>query len=59
MSEVQSVNWCSLFCTGNEAIGDMSLRLDDDVWIDVPVCEKCLVEIQKNQKDALARILGT
>jgi hypothetical protein len=54
----ESVQWCSLFCTGNEAIGELSIRFTGDEWIDVPVCQECVDQIETNQQEALDRILG-
>lgn len=54
----ETVRWCSLFCTGNEAIGEMSIRFTTEDWVSVPVCEACVEEIRVNQQAALDRILG-
>lgn len=58
MTETISVTWCSLFCTGNEAIGEIQVSLIQDEWTTVPVCRECLEEITKDPDAALARIRG-
>lgn len=55
---MQMTQWCSLLCTGNEAVGDLSIPVNGE-RMDVPVCQECLETIRDNPKEALARITGT
>jgi hypothetical protein len=36
----------------------LSIRFTGDEWIDVPVCQECVDQIETNQQEALDRILG-
>ena len=57
---MESTQWCSLFCTGNEAVGELTLPFEDNngIFLDIPICAECLETVMQNQKEALARILG-
>ena len=53
-----ATTWCSLFCAGNEAIGELTIPLGDDADVSIPVCQECADEAQENPEESLARILG-
>jgi len=55
---MESTKWCSLFCTGNESIGELEIEFREGESVPVPVCQECLDQVMQNQKEALARILG-
>lgn len=40
LTGVQVTMWCSLFCTGNPATGELKVK-DGEGWVGIPVCEEC------------------
>jgi len=40
--------WCSLYCTGNEAVGDIEVEFDKGNTVSLPLCEQCLETLQNN-----------
>lgn len=44
--------WCSVFCTGTAAVGDISIEFDGGV-LSLPVCADCLTVLQENPERAL------
>ena len=40
--------WCSLYCTGNEAVGDMDIDFGDGKTVSLPLCQECADHLQKN-----------
>ena len=51
---IEFVNWCSLLCTGTEAIGDITIEYPDGGSLTLPVCQECLESVQNDQALALA-----
>lgn len=39
--------WCSLFCSGQEAVGDMEIEFKGDV-ISLPLCQDCANTLENN-----------
>ena len=49
---IEFAQWCSLFCTGNRATGDITINFDTGP-LSLPICEGCLKELQENPHRAL------
>lgn len=45
--------WCSLYCEGNEAVGDMNIRYSESLEVSLPLCQECAEKLQRNPKLAL------
>jgi hypothetical protein len=45
--------WCSLYCEGNEAAGEVDLDYGEGLMVSLPVCEKCAGILQENPALAL------
>jgi len=39
---VQVTRWCSLFCRGNEAVGEITIDHKPGYTVQLPICEECL-----------------
>lgn len=52
-----TVQWCSLFCEGNEAIGELTVPIGEDDTA-IPVCEECMEKVTTDPAKALAVITG-
>jgi hypothetical protein len=37
--------WCSLFCDGTEATGELNAEFPDGQVITIPVCEECAEKV--------------
>lgn len=53
MSQVPVTLWCSLYCEGNEAAGEVDLDYGDGLVVSLPVCESCATTLQNNPTLAL------
>ena len=51
------VHWCSLFCTGNEATGELNIEELPGVWTAIPICITCKEHIEKNTGKSLDTLL--
>lgn len=49
--------WCSLFCNGNEAAGDLTVPFSDGEAV-IPVCESCASEAKNNPRRVLEVFYG-
>ena len=45
--------WCSLYCKGNEAVGDMDIDFGDGNTVSLPLCQECADHLQDNPHLAL------
>lgn len=45
--------WCSLYCTGNEAVGDMDITYDKKNTVTLPLCQECADKLLADPKLAL------
>lgn len=45
--------WCSLYCEGNEAVGEMEIDYDGGKVVSLPLCQECADTLQKNPALAL------
>lgn len=45
--------WCSLYCTGNEVVGDMDIDYGDGRVVSLPLCQECADKLQNNPALAL------
>jgi hypothetical protein len=45
--------WCSLYCEGNEAVGEMDIDYGDGMMVSLPLCAECAEVLQKNPALAL------
>lgn len=40
--------WCSLYCEGNEAVGDMVIEYDRGYKVSLPMCRECADKLEEN-----------
>jgi len=52
-----AVQWCSLFCTGNEATGELSLEDEPGIWTVIPICDYCKNYIEGNLGKSIDTLL--
>lgn len=45
--------WCSLYCEGNEAVGDMDIDYGEGLVVSLPLCQECAEKLQADPKLAL------
>jgi len=45
--------WCSLYCDGNPAVGDMDIDYGQGRVVSLPLCQGCADHLQKNPRLAL------
>lgn len=45
--------WCSLYCDGNEAVGDMDIDYGEGLVVSLPLCQECAETLQNNPRLAL------
>lgn len=58
MEEVKTfVKWCSLFCTGHQAIGELNVPIGD-TDVAIPVCLECMEYVTGFPKEVYEKITG-
>lgn len=50
--------WCSLYCEGQEAVGEMEIQFTTEQTISLPLCAYCADILEKNPQLALALAPG-
>ena len=46
-------SWCSLYCGGSEAVGDMAIDYGAGLVVNLPLCEECATTLQNHPELAL------
>jgi hypothetical protein len=53
MTQFPITLWCSLYCEGNEAVGEMDIDWGGGHVVSLPMCQECADHLQKNPALAL------
>lgn len=53
LNGISVTQWCSLYCDGNEAVGDMEIAYNGGKVVSLPVCQECADRLQENPLLAL------
>lgn len=51
------VLWCSLYCEGNEATGDLNIEARPGEFITLPICDECKKKIEARLDRTLGAVL--
>lgn len=49
---IEFTQWCSVFCTGNPANGDITVDFEGGA-VSLPICETCLRTLRENPSRVL------
>ena len=58
LGDVEIVRWCSLFCTGHQATGDLNIENTPGTWIAIPICDDCKSHIEAGRGKDLDTLLN-
>jgi hypothetical protein len=53
---IEVVSWCSLFCQGNEATGELTIMQYPDTIV-IPICDECKEKVDQRLDKPLGGVV--